>query len=210
MLTPSHRTFEIIAVIITALGKFFFYDVLDQRLLFILLMFGFWGVYLVRRVRTSPSVLSKWGFRTDNFMVILNQVLPFGLGAVMVCIIIGVIQGTLNPHWHIIPLLILYPIFGALQQFLLMALVAGNLQDSNRFNHKTIILLTSILFGLLHYPYWWLVIGTSFLAFFYSYIYLKNRNLYVLGLFHGWLGVLFYYTVVDKDPFLEVFGFLLN
>jgi membrane protease YdiL (CAAX protease family) len=173
-------------------------------------MFGFWGVYLVRRVRTSPSVLSKWGFRTDNFMAVLKQVLPFGLGAVMVCIIIGVIQGTLNPHWHIIPLLILYPIFGALQQFLLMALVAGNLQDSNRFNHKTIILLTSILFGLLHYPYWWLVIGTSFLAFFYSYIYLKNRNLYVLGLFHGWLGVLFYYTVVDKDPFLEVFGFLLN
>ncbi|MEQ9467372.1 MAG: CPBP family glutamic-type intramembrane protease [Ekhidna sp.] len=95
-----------------------------------------------------------------------------------------------------------------LQQFLLMALVAGNLQKLNKFRTYSIIMLTASLFGLLHYPYWWLVIGTFTLAVFYIYIYLKNRNLYVLGIFHGWLGAIFYYTVVDKDPFLEVFGIL--
>jgi len=195
-------------VVITALGKFIFYDFLNQRLIFILIMFVFWGAYVTYRVRQSPGILRAWGFRMDNFVEVLRLVAPFGLLAIAVCFAIGVVQGTINPHWHILPLLILYPLFGTLQQFLLMALVAGNLKDLGRFGHQTIILTTSILFGLLHYPYWWLVSGTFLLALFYSSIYLKVRNLYVLGIFHGWLGAIFYYTVVDKDPFMEVFGLL--
>ena len=69
-----------------------------------------------------------------------------------------------------------------------------------------IILLAALLFSLVHYPFTWLMIGTFGLALLYGWIYLKERNLYVLGLFHGWLGGLFYYTVVDRDPFLEMFG----
>jgi uncharacterized protein len=41
---------------------------------------------------------------------------------------------------------------------------------------------------------------------FYHAIQLKERNIYVLGLFHGWLGGFFYYMVLGRDPFLEVFG----
>ena len=201
----SHRSFEIWAVVCTALGKFLFYDILDQRLIFILMMFLFWGIYITYRVRLSPGILKSWGFRIDNFNAVFRKVIPFGLIAIVISFIIGFTQGTINIHWHIIPILILYPIFGTLQQFLLMALIAGNLQDLNRFRHKTIILLSSILFGILHYPQWWLVAGTFLLALFYSFVYLKVRNLYVLGIFHGWLGGLFYYTVVDKDPFIEVF-----
>jgi uncharacterized protein len=50
------------------------------------------------------------------------------------------------------------------------------------------------------------MLGTFILALLYGYIYLRSRNLYVLGLFHGWLGALFFYTVVGRDPFAEVFG----
>ncbi|MEQ8627183.1 CPBP family intramembrane glutamic endopeptidase [Ekhidna sp.] len=206
----SNRQFEILAVVFTALGKFLFYDILDQRLIFILLMFLFWGIYITYRVRQSPDVLKSWGFRMDNFHTVLRKVLPFGITAILLCFFIGFKQDTINIHWHLIPILVLYPIFGTLQQFLLMALVAGNLQDLNRFRHHTIIFLSSVLFGLLHYPHWWLVMGTFFLALFYSFIYLKIRNLYVLGIFHGWLGGIFYYTVVDKDPFIEVFKPLLQ
>ncbi len=39
---------------------------------------------------------------------------------------------------------------------------------------------------------------------------LRIRNVYVLGILHGWLGALFYYTVVDRDPFIEVFGKLMH
>lgn len=206
----GYRSFEIIAVTITALAKFLFYDLLDQRLIFILMMFAFWGFYIIKRIKQSPGSLKLWGFRTDNFKSVLKKVLPFAVISIAGCIAIGYYRDTINVHWHIVPLLFLYPIFGTLQQFLLMALVAGNLQDLNRFRNHTIILLSSTLFGLLHYPYWWLVIGTFLLALFYSYIYLKSRNLYVLGILHGWLGAIFYYTVVDKDPFIEVFGPLLQ
>ena len=202
------RLFEISAVVFIAFGKFIFYDLLDQRLIFIVLMFAFWSIYIIKRVRSSPEILIHWGFRLDNFSKVLRQILPFGILSVLICIIIGVAQNSINIHWHIIPILLLYPLFGTLQQFLLMALFAGNLQDSGKHKERTIILLSSVVFGLLHYPYWWLVIGTFILALFYSFIYLKNRNLYVLGIFHGWIGAIFYYTVVGLDPFDEVFGVL--
>lgn len=210
MSVSNHTKFEIYAVVFTAVGKFIFYDVLDLRLLFIFLMFVFWGAYIYRRIQLAPGILKEWGFRTDNFKLVLKKVLPFGIIAVISCLIIGYTRDTLNPHWHFIPILLIYPIFGTLQQFLLMSLVAGNMQSQNKINDITIIFITSLLFGLLHYPYGWLIFGTFVLSLFYTYIYLKQRNLYVLGIFHGWLGAIFYFTVVNEDPFIEVFGFLLD
>lgn len=206
----TRQKFEILAVIATALGKFLFYDILDQRLIFILIMFAFWGVYMYRRIRKSSKILQDWGFRSDNFHMVFKKVLPFGIVAILACFTIGYLQGTLNPHWHALPILLVYPLFGVLQQFLLMSLVAGNMQLQQNFSNTTIIITTSVLFGLLHYPYGWLMFGTFALSLFYTFIFLRQRNLYVLGIFHGWLGAIFYYTVVDKDPFLEVFGPLMN
>lgn len=205
----NYQKFEIIAVIITALSKFIFYDILNQRLIFILLMFIFWGAYIYRRIKQSPEILSEWGFRMDNLNEVFRKVFPFGILAVISCLVIGYVRGTINPNWHIVPILIVYPLFGILQQFLLMSLVAGNMQAQKKLSNGLIILSTSILFGILHYPYNWLIMGTFILSLFYTYIYLNQRNLYVLGIFHGWLGAIFYYTVVGEDPYLEVFGPLL-
>ena len=204
------RIFEIVAVAVTALGKFIFYDLLNQQLTFIILMFLFWGFYISKRIKNQKDILREWGFRLDNFKSIFKIVAPFGVLTLSICFLVGHLQDTININWHLIPILLLYPLFGTLQQFLLMALVAGNLQSLERFSKPVIILTSSFLFGIIHYPDWWLVFGTFLLALFYSYIYLKNRNLYVLGIFHGWLGAIFYYTVVNKDPFLEVFGSLLK
>ncbi len=206
----SNQKIEIIAVFITALCKFIFYDIFNLQFIFILLMFTFWGSYLIKQIRKSPKILYEWGFRKENFLSVLKKVAPFGFAAVLACFVIGFLQGTLNLHWHAIPILILYPLFGTLQQFLLMSLIAGNMQAQNKYSRPVIIFTTSILFGLLHYPYGWLMIGTFLLSLFYTHIFLQQRNLYVLGIFHGWLGAVFYYTVVDKDPFLEVFAPIIN
>jgi len=87
-------------------------------------------------------------------------------------------------------------------------LTAGNMQDLNgqKLNKGIIILLAALLFAAVHYPFMWLMIATFVLAIFYGWIYLSERNIYVLGLFHGWLGGIFYYTVLERDPFLEMFG----
>ncbi len=183
-------------------------DYLYWRFPFIVAAIVFWAAYIIYRSNEKPGVLKYWGFRTNNFKKVLKSVLPFGLISVILFVGIGLYQGTINITWHIIPILILYPVWGIIQQFLLIAPTAGNMQDikGNNLHKGVIIFLSAILFAAIHYPFIWLIIGTFILAIFYGSIYLKERNIYVLGIFHGWLAGIFYYTVLDRDPFLETFG----
>ena len=207
-ISNNRRVLEIAAVILTAIGKFIFMDYLNWRFPFVAVAIISWMGYIIYRKSKQPGITKYWGFRIDNFKTVLKKVLPFGLMAVVTFFAVGFYKGTLNISWHIIPILILYPIWGTIQQFLLIALTAGNLQDmkGQTLNKEIIILLSAILFGAIHYPFVWLMIATFILAIFYGWIYLSERNLYVLGLFHGWLGGIFYYTVLERDPFLEMFG----
>jgi len=208
----KRRTLEISAVILTAIGKFIFMDYLNWRFPFVAIAIISWVSYIIYRKRKQPGMTKYWGFRTDNFKTVLKKVLPFGILAVITFFGAGFYKGTINFSWHIIPILILYPIWGVIQQFLLIALTAGNLQDmkGQKLNKGIIILLSALLFGAIHYPFIWLMIATFILAIFYGCIFLSERNIYVLGLFHGWLGGTFYYTILERDPFLEMFGRLLH
>ena len=211
-ISNKRRILEISTVLLTAIGKFIFMDYLNWRFPFVAIAIISWITYIIYRRKKQPAILKYWGFRTDNFKSVLKRVLPFGLLAVISFIGIGLYQNTIDLTWHIIPILILYPLWGTIQQFLLIALTAGNLQDlkGQKLNKGVIILLSALLFGLIHYPYTWLMIATFILALFYGWIYLKERNLYLLGLLHGWLGGIFYYTVLKRDPFLEMFGMLFQ
>lgn len=202
------RIAEIIAVALTGLGKFVFMDHLAWKFEYVSVAVLGWAVYIIHRHRTTPGILHYWGFRTDNFAHVLRIVVPFALASVALFFIVGAIQGTLNPTWHILPLFITYPIWGTIQQFLIIGLVAGNLNElgGSRWNRAAILIATASLFAGVHYPDRWLIIGTFILALYYGYVYLRARNVYVLGIMHGWLGALFYYTVVDRDPFMGVFG----
>ncbi|MBS2096763.1 CPBP family intramembrane glutamic endopeptidase [Carboxylicivirga linearis] len=206
------RLGEIAAALATGIGKFIFMDYLNWRFPFIAVSIIAWTVYVVIRSKRQKNILKHWGFRTDNFGQALKIVLPFGIFAVTAFVVIGVIQNTINVTWHIIPILLIYPLWGVIQQFLVVALVAGNLQDMEAIAIKKplTIFITALFFGFIHYPNNWLILGTFILALFYGYVYLRIRNLWILGLFHGWLGGLFYYTVVNQDPFMQVFGRYLN
>jgi membrane protease YdiL (CAAX protease family) len=211
-ISNKRRITEMSAVVLTAIGKFVFMDWLDWRFYFVLTAIASWTGYIIYRSKTKPGILVYWGFRTDNFKKVLRKFLPFGIISAIVFIGIGIYQGSINYDWHIIPILVIYPAWGVIQQFLLIALTAGNLQDltGQRLNKGTIIFIAAVLFASVHYPYPWLIAGTFLLAIFYGLTYLKERNIYVLGLFHGWLGGIFYYTVLERDPFLEMFGKLFH
>lgn len=195
-------------MIATAIGKFIVMDHAGWRFPFIAVVSISWIGYIFYRNRAKQGIIQYWGFRTDNFKTVMKKVLPFGLLAVIVIVCLGLYLDTINITWHIIPILILYPIWGVIQQYLLIALTAGNMQHLKRQNvgNGVIILSTALFFAAVHYPYHWLIAGTFVLALFYGLIYLQERNLYVLGLFHGWLGALFYYSVLGRDPFVEIFG----
>lgn len=211
-ISDKRRKYEIAAVVLTGVGKLVFMDLLQWKLPFIIIVMVGWASYVIYQSRKVAGILPYWGFRTDNFREVTRRILPFGIVSVIAFLVVGFQLDTINLSWHIIPILILYPIWGTIQQFLVIGLVAGNLQDlkKNRLNEFVIIASTAVLFGLVHYPYYWLMAGTFILALLYGFIYLRGRNVYVMGLFHGWLGGLFFYTVVDRDPFAEVFGKLFQ
>ena len=164
------RLLEITAVILTAVGKFVFINYLEWRLPFIVAAIIGWTIYIFYRYKTNPGIIKHWGFRTDNFTPVMKKVLPFGLISLLAFIGIGLYRDTMNITWHIIPILILYPIWGIIQQFLLIALTAGNMQDlgGNKVNKGMIILLSALLFAAVHYPFIWLIAGTFLLALFYA------------------------------------------
>ena len=206
------RLIEILGVVLTAIGKFIFMDYLNWRLLYVVFAITSWLLYIIYRHKIEKGIIRYWGFRTDNFISVLKLMMPFGIISIILFLGIGYYQNTINITWHILPLLITYPIWGSIQQFLIIGLIAGNLNDLNnkKLSKGLVIFITAILFSVVHFPSIWLMIGTFILALFYGYVYLKEKNIYAMGALHGWLGALFYYTVVNRDPFQEVFLKFLN
>ncbi len=211
-ISDRRRIAEIVAVALTGLGKFVFMDHLALKFEYVAVAVVGWAAYIIHRHKRVPGILRAWGFRTDNFRQVLRMVLPFALVSIALFFLVGALQGTINPTWHILPLFVTYPLWGTIQQFLIIGLVAGNLNEMDRQGTKKpmILIATAVLFAGVHYPDHWLILGTFILALFYGYIYLRMRNVYVMGIMHGWLGALFYYTVVDRDPFIGVFGRFLH
>jgi uncharacterized protein len=207
-ITDRRRIAELSAVALTGFGKAVFMDYLDWTLVYVSVAIVGWAGYIALCHRALPGILKHWGFRTDNFVKVARTMLLFVVFSAFLFCLIGAIEGTIHLSWQVLPLLVLYPLWGTIQQFLMIGLVAGNLRalQGKRSRTSVIVLVTALLFASVHFPDRWLTCGTFVLALFYGYVYLKQRNLYVLGIAHGWLGALFYYTVVDRDPFLEVFG----
>lgn len=212
IISDKQRLLEILAVVLTAVGKFIFMDYLDWRLPFVVIAILGWSAYVFFRYKQDNDILKYWGIRTDNLKIVVRFMLPFGLLAIFTFFIIGYYQKSINLTWHIIPILVTYPIWGSIQQFITIGLITGNLKDlkRKRLSKFSIIFITAVLFSVVHFPSQWLMLGTFILALFYGYVYLKMKNVFAMGLFHGWLGALFYYTVVNRDPFQEVFLKFIN
>ncbi len=206
------RTLEVLAVVLTGLGKFIFMDWLNWRLPYILAIAFFWIGYVWYRARQERGILDYWGIGKVNFKKTFLELLPVGLLCVVAFLLIGNYRGTNILNWHIIPILLLYPLWGVVQQFIVVGLITKNLRDMERTKLSAwlIVLMTALIFAVVHYPHHLLICGTFVLALVYAALSLKNRNLIVLGTFHGWLGAFFYYTVLGRDAWQEVFGMLLS
>ena len=128
--------------------------------------------------------------------------------AVPALLAFAALQGTLTLHWHMLPLLALYPVWGLVQQFLIQALVVGNLHDGVPALRSAWKLapIGAALFSAAHWPDLTLMAATFLLGLAFTPLYLRVRNLWPLGVYHGWLGVLAYYWVLGRDPWTELFG----
>ena len=204
----KYRKFEIFAVLLTGLMKFLVIDFLEAKFWFIILAVAFWIVYISWRIYRTPTVKQEWGLSISGFRQTFKVLLIPALLMIIGSIWYGWSYGILIFNWHLIPVLLLYPFWGIVQQLLIIALFGSNIYDhgNSRIHRSIIISITASLFSLVHYPSIPLMVATFFLAICYCFIFFRFRNIIALGIFHGWLACVYYFFVLGRDPWMEFLG----
>jgi membrane protease YdiL (CAAX protease family) len=198
-------TLELAAVVLTGALHLVFEEVLHLKGPFIAVALAGWATYLALAVRRDRTVLAEWGLRfADLGRDSRGPGLVLAGGATALAVV-GAVRGTLGFSWHMAPLLVLYPIWGLAQQFMLQAMVVRNLRP-RLSSPAAATLIAAALFGLVHWPDSFLMPATFTLALVLTPLYLRRRSLVPLGVVHGWLGVLAYYWLLGRDPWLELLG----
>ncbi len=203
----NFRKFELAGAVTTGFLKFLMVDVFSFKFVYVVGACLFWIGYIIFRRRSDPDVFRHWGFSRDHLKASFSITGVFAV-CVFICLFgYGAWSGSVIWTSHMIPILLLYPIWGVIQQFLMMSLIAGNLQAMKKPDW-IVILVTASMFAIVHYPSLILIGGTFFLALFYTRIFMKWPNLWALGLFHGWLGCFFFYWILNRDPWIEFIAML--
>ncbi|MGD9850975.1 MAG: CPBP family glutamic-type intramembrane protease [Nitrospirales bacterium] len=175
--------------------------------IFIVLASVCWISYIVWQVRQDSSRWMKWGFQTKNLSSAFFWPTLIFIVATAAMAWYGVINGRVLWEGHMLLLLVLYPLWGILQQFLVQALGVANLfRLFPQYGWWVAVSAGVILFTLVHYLDWVLMAATGLLACVFIPLYIRDRNLWPLGLYHGWLGTFFYLWVLGQDPWVTVFG----
>jgi hypothetical protein len=134
--------------------------------------------------------------------------MPFTLVVVAAIIWYGISVKAVFLNWHVIPVFVFYPVWGTIQQFLMVALIAGNLHAITvvKLSRPQIIVITSFLFSLVHYPGLLLMIFTFLMELLFITAYFRWKNLWALGLYHGWAASLLLFFVLGRDLWSELWA----
>ncbi|HEX7251874.1 MAG TPA: CPBP family intramembrane glutamic endopeptidase [Thermoanaerobaculia bacterium] len=195
---------EISAVLLTAALHFFFYDVLPARGLFILVVITVWAGYFAFRMKREPAARQEFGLSRlglSESAKACAAVFAVGLAG---CAVVGLSKGRLDLVPQMLILLILYPIWGLIQELLVQAMFVRNLV--RHVPGAVVVTTAGVLFGVVHLPHVALAVATALLGAVFTMIFVRWRNVWPLGVCHGWLGVFFYYWVLGRDPWLEILG----
>ncbi|HYT93583.1 MAG TPA: CPBP family glutamic-type intramembrane protease [Gemmataceae bacterium] len=168
----------------------------------------FWSGFVVIRVRQDRGVLRTWGFRGDNLLAATGTAAIVFVVAVAGLAIYAHLHGTLRFPLPTLLLFLVYPLWGVIQQFLALGIVVTNLERIPALSERKVllVLLGAGLFGLVHIYDVRLVAGTTLLELVVIPLFLRQRNVWPLGVLHGWLGGLFYLWILNRDLWAEAFG----
>jgi len=201
--TRSRAVAEIAAVAVTGAGKLVVADGLGLPLPFILSACAFWSGYGALRARRDQSQLREWGFTAAGLGPSAARLGPPAVAGAIASAAYGLRTGSLLLHWHILPILLLYPLWRLVQQFLVVALFAANLRRSSGAGEAWTVVVTALVFAAAHVPSPELIVATFAMAAVTTSTYFRVRNLWMLGAFHGWLATLVYFVVLGEDPWLQ-------
>jgi len=202
------KRWEILAVLITGVLKFVLMDWLNFRAFYIAGAILFWIIFIYKRYQRNPEILQKWGFRKESLKQSLLWLSPFAILLVVAIVVYGFIYNATFLNWHFLPVLLLYPVWGLFQQFMIAGLVAGNLAElpESRLSKPQAILVVSVLFALIHYPSLPLMIYVLVMESVFLIAYFRWNNLWALGLYHGIISSFFLFFVLGRDLFTELWA----
>lgn len=199
---------EIAAALGTAVLHLVFQARRGAHGLFVIAAVIAWSSYVYARARRDPAALARWGFRRQSFLPAFLATSSAAAVGLVSMALIAASRGQLRLHWHMLIAFVLYPVWGVIQQFMVQGLVAANLEraPSPWARPPLIVLVCATLFSLVHAPGREIMLGTFLLGGAFTPVYLRWHNLWPLGLYHGWLGLLFYFWVRGTDPVASLLG----
>ena len=193
---------ELGAVALTAAGHLASPLLPVPRIVFTSVAVLAWGAWLATRDRET---LRGWGLTRKNLVPAFTAATAFAAPAALAMFAWGWFTGEGLVPAHAVICLIVYPAWGLVQQLLVQGLVTKNLVEVGG-RPAAAVVVSSALFGLVHWPYPVLMVATFGLGLVFAPLWLRWRNLWPLALYHGWLGTILYYQVIGEDPLRRVLG----
>ncbi len=177
-------------------------ELFDAHTIFLLLASTGWAAYVLLRIRRDARFVARLGFTRKNLGAAIRSTTLFSIGAAGVMAAFGWDQGHALWNPNLLLLLALYPIWGLIQQTLIQGFLVRWLAERAApwSSAPVLAALAGSLFGLVHLPDLPLSGATFLLGSVFTLIYVRTRNLWPLGLWHGWLGACFYLWVLGVDP----------
>jgi uncharacterized protein len=163
------------------------------------------GGFIIWRQLASGYTWPQLGIRTDGWLTGVMPVALFVANAACVMAAIAVAHNRFRWTRNMSISAALYPLWGCAQQFLILSFINVRLQALH-WSEFPVAVVTALAFMALHVPDRWLMPATFILGFVFSLLFQLEPNLIALGFAHGWLGLLYYYWVMNKDPLAEKFG----
>lgn len=204
--TDRRPTAEIVAVLLAAGIHFAATKWLAVAGLDIAVIGGAFVTYAAVRLRRA-EVRAAWGVQRRGLAACARAALAWFVRGVFAMAAVGWARGTLVLDLHLLPLLLLYPLWGFVQQVLVLGLVAANL-DRLGVARGIVLASAALGFAAVHLPDWPLCAATAMLGLLNAALFFRHRNVWPLALLHGWLGALFYRWVLARDPWAELLAAL--
>jgi uncharacterized protein len=183
---------------------------LDRRpnVFFIVGVSLFWASFAIVRAGQDRGIVRKWGFSTANLLpATAASALIFAVAAALLAAHAWSGDNLRFPA-HTFVLMLVYPVWGVMQQFVTLAVVVSNLERVPELADRRLLVwfVGVLLFGVIHAYDARLAVGTAVLEMAVIPLYWRFRNLWPLGVLHGWTGALFYLWGLNIDMWALTFG----
>ena len=147
------------------------------------------------------ATLRSLGWTGAGFLAGLRAAWPYIVAVAGVLVLGGKLAGTLRPipPRNALIDIFLYCWWGLFQQYILNAYFLDRIRQARDFEepHRA-ALLAAILFSFVHTPNYILMIAALIGGYAAARVYLRYRNLFLLGLAHGLFGFLLFWTLPDS------------